>query len=76
MEVCSRCSGLGAGKLGGASPNHVLTVELEIRLEREQIPAGAAAAGCGDPEVPWAVEATLSALLVAAEHLSAAQASP
>lgn len=67
---------LGAPEWGarcwGASPSRVLTAELEIRQKREQIPAGTLLLAVEDPEVHvGSGGATLNALLVAAEHLSA-----
>ena len=60
------------GGCGGAGPSRVLTAELEIRQKREQIPAGTLLLVVEDPEVHvGSGGATLNALLVAAEHLSA-----
>lgn len=66
-----RC--LGPGWRGwGTGPSHVLTAELEIRQKREQIPARTLLLAVEDPEVHvGSGGATLNALLVAAEHLSA-----
>lgn len=66
-----RCLGPGRGGWG-AGPSRVLTTELEIRQKREQIPASTLLLAVEDPEVHvGSGGATLNALLVAAEHLSA-----
>lgn len=63
--------GWEAGSLG-AGPSDVLTTELEVRQKREQIPAGTLVLAVEDPETRvGSGGATLNALLVAAEHLSA-----
>lgn len=50
----------------------LLTLELEVRQKREQIPAGTLLLAVEDPEKRvGSGGATLNALLVAAEHLSA-----
>lgn len=61
--------GLGGS---GAGASCVLTAELEVRQKREQIPAGTLLLAVEDPETRvGSGGATLNALLVAAEHLSA-----
>lgn len=63
--------GTRAGRLR-AGPSRVLTTELEVRQKREQIPAGTLVLAVEDPETRvGSGGATLNALLVAAEHLSA-----
>lgn len=53
-------------------PAHILNPELEVRQKREQIPAATLVLAVEDPETPvGSGGATLNALLVAAEHLSA-----
>lgn len=64
---------MGPGLGGwGAGARCVLTTELEVRQKREQIPAGTLLLAVEDPERRvGSGGATLNALLVAAEHLSA-----
>lgn len=64
---------MGPGLGGwGAGASCVLTTELEVRQKREQIPAGTLLLAVEDPEMRvGSGGATLNALLVAAEHLSA-----
>ncbi|KAG8523673.1 L-fucose kinase [Galemys pyrenaicus] len=60
------------GEAGRQVPACVLTTELELRQKREQIPAGTLLLAVEDPEMRvGSGGATLNALLVAAEHLSA-----
>lgn len=71
-----RCLGPGWREPGwrtwGTGPSHVLTAELEIRQKREQIPTRTLLLAVEDPEVHvGSGGATLNALLVVAEHLSA-----
>lgn len=57
---------------GWLVPACVLTTELEVRQKREQIPARTLLLAVEDPETRvGSGGATLNALLVAAEHLSA-----
>lgn len=53
-------------------PTFILLTELEVRQKREQIPAGTILLAVEDPRTRvGSGGATLNALLVAAEHLSA-----
>lgn len=53
-------------------PTFILLTELEVRQKREQIPAGTMLLAVEDPQTRvGSGGATLNALLVAAEHLSA-----
>lgn len=53
-------------------PTFILLTELEVRQRREQIPAGTMLLAVEDPQTRvGSGGATLNALLVAAEHLSA-----
>lgn len=53
-------------------PVQVLATELEVRQKRQQIPAATLVLAVEDPETRvGSGGATLNALLVAAEHLSA-----
>lgn len=53
-------------------PACILITELEVRQKREQIPAGTLLLAVEDPQTRvGSGGATLNALLVAAEHLSA-----
>lgn len=66
---------MGPAQAGGdcaCVPTFILLTELEVRQKREQIPAGTMLLAVEDPQTRvGSGGATLNALLVAAEHLSA-----